>query len=72
MLACSVHLSADDLGRLPWDSVEIAKIVGGQNVQSMQVKRSDPQEDENFTFPDRWEVYVMHIAGVPSDFIIAN
>ena len=29
-------------------SLEVAQIVGGQNVQSMRVKRSDPQKDRHF------------------------
>ena len=29
---------------------EVVQIVGGQNAQSMRIKRSDPQKDSNFTF----------------------
>ena len=37
--------SADKMKGFPQNSREIAQIVGGQNVGSMQVKRSDPEKD---------------------------
>ena len=38
-------LSADDSGRFLQNPREVAQIVGGQNEQSLRVKRSDPQKD---------------------------
>ena len=37
--------SAAKMEGFPQHSREIAQIVGGQNVGSMQVKRSDPEKD---------------------------
>ena len=37
------------------DPRKFAQIVGEQNVQSMRVKRSDPQKDQSFTFSRLWE-----------------
>ena len=44
LLACSVHVVRRRFGRLLWDSAEMPRIVGGQNVQSMRVKISDPHK----------------------------
>ena len=60
------------------NSREIAQIVGGQNVGSMHVKRSDPEKDWNFTFlwPSKWantkgpripgfgKIILLHIQGL--------
>ena len=42
-------LSADNSGRCLQNPREVAQIVSGQNAQSMRVKRSDPQKDQDFT-----------------------
>ena len=43
-------LSADDSGQFLQNPREVSQIVGGQNVQSMRDKRSDPRKDQNFPF----------------------
>ena len=53
-LGVSNILSADNSGRFLQNPRGIAQIAGGQNQQSMRVKRSDPQKDWNFTFSRFW------------------
>ena len=51
LLACSVHFVRRRFWAISTEfHREVARIVGGQHVQSMRVKRSDPQKDQNFIF----------------------
>ena len=43
--------SASKLEGFPQNSTEVAQTIGGPNVGSMHVQRSDREKDANFTFP---------------------
>ena len=44
-IACSSEIVGRQNGGFPLNSREVVQIIGGQNVGSMHVKRSDPEKD---------------------------